>query len=52
MPDFGGPGPQLDRIERIIQKADRIAKIGLVVSIIALGAAVVALIPFLKEILR
>ncbi len=52
MPDFGGPGPQLDRIERIIKKADRVAKFALIVSIIALAAAIIGLIPIVKEFLR
>jgi hypothetical protein len=52
MPDFAGPGPQLDRIEKIIKKADRVAKIALLVSIIALAAAVVGLIPVIKEMIR
>jgi hypothetical protein len=50
--EFGGPGPQLDRIEKIIRKADRVAKLALVVSIFAFAAAVIGLIPIVKEFFK
>lgn len=52
MPEIGDPGAQLDRIERIIKKADRVAKFALIVSITALAAAIIGLIPIVNEFLK
>ena len=52
MVEFGGPGQQLDRIENIIKKADCLAKIALVVSIFAFGAAIIGLIPIVREFFK